>query len=195
MENKYFSHPLSIVDEGAEIGEGTRIWAGAHVMCGAQVGRACNIGEHCFIENDVIVGDHVTVKNNVALYSGVVVEDDVFLGPSCVFTNVINPRAFIKRKAEFKRTLVGKGASIGANATIICGHTIGRYAFIGAGAVVSRDIPDYALAYGCPAEVHGYVCRCGCKLRFAGETAACEECGEHYVLEQGLVRPEDPSAH
>lgn len=149
-EHPYFVHPFGCVDEGCEIGSGTRVWAGAHVMKGAVIGQNCNIGEHCFIEGGVTLGDHVTVKNNVALYDGAVVEDDVFLGPSCVFTNVINPRAFVSRKNEFRRTLVRKGASIGANATLICGHTIGKYAFVGAGAVVSRDVPDYALWYMAP---------------------------------------------
>ena len=192
MEKPYFAHPRAIVDEGAEIGEGTRIWAGAHVMFGARVGRKCNVGENCFIEGGVAVGDGVTVKNNVALYSGAEIGDDVFLGPSCVFTNVTNPRSFVPRKSEFKKTVVKQGASIGANATIICGHTIGRYAFIGAGAVVSKDVPDYALAYGCPAEVRGWVCRCGVKLTFQDGNAACSECGKRYCLEAGAVREMEP---
>ena len=178
---------MSIVDEGCQIGAGTRIWAGAHVMSGARIGQCCNIGEHCFVEGGVTIGSHVTVKNNVALYDGAVVEDDVFLGPSCVFTNVINPRAFVSRKTEFRPTIVRKGASIGANATLICGHTVGKYAFVGAGAVVSRDVPDYAMVYGAPAKVHGYVCRCGCKLAFRDGTAVCQECGSGYRLENGAV--------
>lgn len=188
MEKNYFVHPRAIVDEGAEIGEGTRIWACAHVMSGARVGRKCNVGENCFIEGGVIVGDGVTVKNNVALYSGAEIGDDVFLGPSCVFTNVINPRSFISRKNVFKKTVVSKGSSIGANATVICGHTVGRYAFIGAGAVVSKDVPDYALVYGCPAEIRGWVCRCGVKLLFQGGSSTCLECGKRYCLEAGTVR-------
>lgn len=187
-EQSYQAHPLSIVDEGSEIGVGTRVWAGVHVMRGATIGENCNIGENCFVEGGVTLGDHVTVKNNVALYDGAVVEDEVFLGPSCVFTNVMNPRAFISRKHEFKQTVVRKGASIGANATLICGHTVGRYAFVGAGAVVSRDVPDYALVYGTPAKIHGWVCRCGCKLTFASDgRAVCGECGLPYRKENDLV--------
>lgn len=192
MEGAIFIHPQAIVDEGAEIGAGSRVWAGTHVMSGARVGRKCNIGENCFLEDGVTVGDGVTVKNNVALYSGAEIGDDVFLGPSCVFTNVSNPRSFISRKSEFKRTVVKRGASIGANATIVCGHTVGRYAFIGAGAVVSRDVPDYALAYGCPAEIRGWICRCGVKLAFQGGRAACPECGNRYCLEAGAVRETEP---
>lgn len=187
-EQAFYAHPMSLVDEGCEIGEGTRVWAGAHVMSGAKIGAGCNIGEHCFVEGGVTVGDHVTIKNNVALYAGAVVEDDVFLGPSCVFTNVINPRAFVSRKHEFLPTIVRKGASIGANATLVCGHTVGKYAFVGAGAVVSRDVPDYALVYGTPAKIHGYVCRCGCKLSFQEDGhAVCEQCGENYCLKNGAV--------
>lgn len=179
------------IDPGAEVGTGTRVWAGAHVMNGAKVGQNCNIGENCFIEGGVSVGDRVTVKNNVALYSGAVIEDDVFLGPSCVFTNVINPRAFISRKAEFRKTLVRNGATIGANATLICGHTVGEYAMIGAGAVVSHDIPAYALAYGCPAEVRGWVCRCGEKLAFENGRAVCGACGATYQIKGGVVTSEE----
>lgn len=181
-EQAYRAHPMSIVDPYCEIGSGTRIWAGTHVMCGARIGEGCNIGENCFIEGGVVVGSHVTVKNNVALYDGAVVEDDVFLGPSCVFTNVVNPRAFVSRKHAFRKTIVQKGASIGANATLICGHTVGRYAFVGAGAVVSRDVPDYALVYGTPAKIHGWVCKCGCKLTFRDNMAVCSECGSAYRL-------------
>lgn len=181
------------IDPGAEVGEGTRVWAGAHVMSGAKVGQNCNIGENCFIEGGVRVGDRVTVKNNVALYSGAVIEDDVFLGPSCVFTNVINPRAFISRKAEFRETTVRRGATIGANATVICGHSVGEYAMIGAGAVVSRDIPSYALAYGCPAKIRGWVCRCGRKLAFDGGRAACPDCGAAYRKDGDIVTVEEES--
>lgn len=192
MEGDVFVHPRAIVDEGAEIGAGSRVWAGAHVMSGARVGRKCNIGENCFLEGGVSVGDGVTVKNNVALYSGAEIGDSVFLGPSCVFTNVVNPRSFISRKSEFKKTEVKRGASVGANATVICGHTVGRYAFVGAGSVVTKDVPDYALAYGCPAEVRGWVCRCGVKLAFQDGGAVCPECGERYCLEAGAVRPLEP---
>lgn len=193
MEKAGFIHPLAIVDEGARVGEGTRVWAGAHILSGARVGRGCNIGENCFVEGGVFLGDGVTVKNNVALYDGAEIGDDVFLGPSCVFTNVINPRSFISRKSEFRKTVVEKGATIGANATIICGHTVGRYAMIGAGAVVSKDVPAYALAYGCPTEVRGWVCRCGVKLEFSDGRAVCPECGAGYILEDGSVRWSRPA--
>lgn len=192
MDGKGFVHPLAIVDEGAQIGAGTRVWAGAHIMPGARVGRDCNVGENCFIEGGVTVGDGVTVKNNVALYSGAEIEDGVFLGPSCVFTNVVNPRAFVSRKSEFKKTAVRQGASIGANATLVCGVTVGRFALIGAGAVVSKDVPAYALAYGCPARVRGWVCRCGAKLNFQDGRAVCPKCGETYLLEDRAVRPLEP---
>ncbi len=165
------------------------MWAGAHIMTGAIVGQNCNIGEHCFVEGGVKIGDGVTIKNNVALYNGAEIEDDVFLGPSCVFTNVVNPRAFVSRKSEFKKTLVKRGASIGANATIICGHEIGSYAMIGAGTVVTHNIPDYALTYGCPAEIRGWVCRCGVTLRFQDGQAECSECGRVFFLQNGIVVP------
>lgn len=188
MEKKnYFVHPTSFADEGCHIGEGTHIWHFSHVMQGAVVGDNCNIGEHVFIESGVVLGNGVKVKNNIALYTGVTCEDDVFLGPACVFTNVINPRSFIPRKNEFKQTVVHKGASIGANATIVCGHEIGRYAFIGAGSVVTRDVPDHALVYGDPAKVHGYVCRCGRKLDFSSAAACCPDCGQHYKKEGAKV--------
>ena len=155
MEKAGFIHARATVDEGAQVGAGTRVWAGVHIMAEAQVGQNCNIGENCFIEGGVTVGDHVTMKNNVALYSGAVIEDEVFLGPSCVFTNVINPRAFISRKSEFKKAVVRKGATVGANATVICGHTVGRYAMIGAGAVVSTDIPDGCTVVSQPSRIIG----------------------------------------
>ena len=191
-EQRCFVHAKGLVDAGCEIGSGTRIWANAHVMREAKVGSNCNIGENCFLESGVLVGNNVTIKNNVALYSGAIVEDDVFLGPSCVFTNVINPRAFISRKAEFRPTIVKRGASIGANATIICGTEIGRYAMIGAGSVVTRSIPDYALVYGLPATIHGYVCQCGEKLEFTSKIAKCPVCGKQYEkAETGVFLKED----
>lgn len=190
MEGGGLVHPLAIVDEGADVGEGTRVWAGAHIMPGARIGKDCNIGENCFVEGGVTVGDGVTVKNNVALYSGAEIRDHVFLGPSCVFTNVINPRAFVSRKSAVQKTMVMKGATIGANATIVCGHTVGRYAMIGAGAVVTKDVPDYALAYGCPAKVRGWVCRCGVKLNFRNGRALCPECGRPYRLQDNAAVPE-----
>ena len=185
----YYEHPRSMVDDGCEIGAGTRIWAGAHVMSGAKVGAHCNIGENCFIEAGVVVGDGVTIKNNVALYSGALIEDNVFLGPSCVFTNVINPRAFVSRKSEFRPTAVRKGASVGANATIICGCEIGQFAMVGAGSVVTRNVPDYALVYGTPAKIHGYVCECGEKLDVVSGKACCPICGKQYgkIEETGLL--------
>ena len=188
MEKNYFVHESSYVDEGCQIGEGTKIWHFSHVMKGCTVGKRCNIGQNVVISPGVVLGEGVKIQNNVSVYTGVICEDGVFLGPSCVFTNVINPRAFVSRKTEFRPTIVRKGASIGANATLICGHTVGKYAFVGAGAVVSRDVPDYALVYGAPAKVHGYVCRCGCKLAFREDGAAvCQECGSGYRLENGAV--------
>ena len=158
MEKNYFVHESSYVDEGAEIGEGTKVWHFTHIMSGAQVGKKCSIG------GKAVIGNGVKIQNNVSLYDDVVIEDDVFCGPSCVFTNVINPRAFIERKHEYKQTLIKKGASIGANATIVCGVTVGEYALIGAGSVVTKDVPPYALVYGNPARVHGTVNQAGEKF-------------------------------
>jgi UDP-2-acetamido-3-amino-2,3-dideoxy-glucuronate N-acetyltransferase len=160
----YFVHESSYVDEGAEIGEGTKIWHFCHIMSGAIIGKDCSLGQNVNVGSRAVIGDGVKIQNNVSVYDDVIIEDDVFCGPSCVFTNVVNPRAFVERKHEYKKTLVKKGASIGANATIICGVTIGEYALIGAGSVVTRDVPAYALAYGNPARVRGEVNRDGCKL-------------------------------
>ena len=182
MEKPYFVHESSYVDDTCEIGEGTKIWHFSHVMKGCKIGRNCSIGQNVVVSPDVILGDGCKVQNNVSIYTGVVCEDEVFLGPSCVFTNVINPRAFIERKHEFRKTLVRRGASIGANATIICGHTIGKYAMVGAGAVVTRDVPDYALVYGAPARLQEFVCRCGERLSFKNGTAGCPSCGIRYGL-------------
>jgi len=157
--------PTAIIDEGAQIGVGTKIWHFSHVMSGAQIGKNCVIGQNVFVASSAVLGNNVKVQNNVSVYDGVVCEDDVFLGPSCVFTNVVNPRSFISRKNEFKPTLVKRGASIGANATIICGITIGEYAMIGAGAVVTKDVPDYALVVGNPARTVGTVDKAGTKKR------------------------------
>lgn len=192
-DQAYFVHERGLVDPGCEIGAGTRIWAGAHIMAGAKVGNHCNIGENCFVEGGVIIGNGVTVKNNVALYDGAVVEDRVFLGPSCVFTNVVNPRAFISRKQEFKPTQVCEGASIGANATIVCGCKVGKYALVGAGSVVTRDVPDYALVYGTPAKKHGYVCECGEKLLFASGVYECPRCNKKYRLTENDALTEELS--
>lgn len=153
----YFKHESSYVDEGAEIGEGTKIWHFCHVMSGAKIGKNCSLGQNVNIGGKAIIGDGVKIQNNVSVYDNVVIEDDVFCGPSCVFTNVINPRAFVERKHEYKQTVIKRGASIGANATIVCGVTVGEYALIGAGSVVTKDVPAYALVYGSPARVRGKV--------------------------------------
>lgn len=180
LENNYFVHESSYIDEGVRIGAGSKIWHFCHLMTGCRVGKQCNIGQNVVISPGVILGDRVKVQNNVSIYSGVICEDDVFLGPSMVFTNVINPRAFIERKAEFKTTLIQKGASIGANATVICGNSIGRYALVGAGSLVSRNIPDYALVYGNPARFRGWVCQCGEKLVFDNGKSVCKACHLRY---------------
>lgn len=157
----YHAHETALVDEGAQIGEATRIWHWAHICSGARIGERCSFGQNVFVGNDVLIGNNVKVQNNVSIYDAVTLEDDVFCGPSMVFTNVNNPRSAVSRKHEYRRTLVRRGASIGANATIVCGHEIGEYAFIGAGAVVTRDVPAYALMVGTPARRIGWMCRCG----------------------------------
>jgi len=191
MGEHFFAHETSQIDEGCVIGEGTKIWHFSHVMAGAVVGERCNIGQNVVISPGVALGNGVKVQNNVSVYTGVVCEDDVFLGPSCVFTNVINPRAFISRKDEFRRTLVKRGASIGANATVVCGHTVGKYAMVGAGSVVTKDVPDYALAYGVPAKCIGYVCRCGERISFEGGQAICQACGKKYVQDKETLTVEE----
>jgi UDP-2-acetamido-3-amino-2,3-dideoxy-glucuronate N-acetyltransferase len=192
MEKKYFVHESSYVDEPCEIGEGTKIWHFSHVMSNSKIGRRCNIGQNVVISPDVRIGDNVKIQNNVSVYTGVELEDDVFCGPSMVFTNVTNPRSHVSRKDEYRRTLVKRGASIGANATVVCGHTIGRYAFIGAGSVVTRDIPDYALVVGNPGRVAGWMCQCGVKLSFSrdaqkDEDATCGACKASYEKRDGIV--------
>lgn len=187
MDKPYFVHPSSCVEEGCEIGEGTKIWLFCHIMKGCKIGRNCNIGQNVEVSPGAVLGDGCKVQNNVSIYGGVVCEDGVFLGPSCVFTNVSTPRAFVSRRGEYRRTTVKKGASVGANATIVCGHDIGRYALVGAGSVVTKDVPDYAMVYGCPAEVRGWVCRCGEQIRFDGGRAACPACGKRYQMRGNTV--------
>jgi UDP-2-acetamido-3-amino-2,3-dideoxy-glucuronate N-acetyltransferase len=180
MERGYFVHSTAVVDEGAEIGAGTKIWHFSHVMGGARIGENCIIGQNVFIGSGTLLGNNVKVQNNVSIYDGVILEDDVFCGPSMVFTNVFNPRSFISRKKEFRKTLVKKGGTIGANVTIVCGNTVGQFAFIGAGSVVTKDVPDYALVYGNPGKVKGWVCQCAEEIGFRSGKAACRACGRRY---------------
>lgn len=182
MQRDFFVHESSYIDEGCTIGKGTKIWHFTHIMGKSEIGKNCNIGQNVVISPNVQLGDGVKIQNNVSVYEGVTCEDDVFLGPSCVFTNVINPRAFIERKAEYRKTTIKKGASIGANATIVCGHDIGKYAFVGAGSVVTKNVPDYAMVYGVPAEIKGYVCQCGQQLGFEEKETNCELCGKKYRI-------------
>lgn len=187
--NSFFAHETAVLDEGCQIGENTKIWHFSHVMSGAVIGQNCVVGQNVMIAPRVVLGNHVKVQNNVSVYEGVICEDEVFLGPSMVFTNVINPRAFIERKSEFKTTLVRRGATIGANATVVCGHTIGCYAMIGAGAVVTHDVPDYALVAGNPARQIGWVSEHGCRLVFDEKgLAECPESRQQYQLSDNLVK-------
>lgn len=194
---EYFVHESSYVDEGAKIGRGTRIWHFCHIMARAQVGSGCNIGQNVFISSDVLIGNNVKIQNNVSVYTGVTLEDDVFLGPSMVFTNVLNPRSEIDRSGQYLHTLVRRGATIGANATILCGISLGEYCFIGAGAVVTKDVPAYALVHGNPARQHGWVCRCGSKLAFQDNTAICKACDRRYILngETRFCNPDNSDAN
>ncbi|MCD8193190.1 MAG: N-acetyltransferase [Tannerellaceae bacterium] len=188
--SNYYAHETAVIDPGCTIGEGTAIWHFTHIMPDAVIGQNCTVGQNVMIAPGVVVGNRVKIQNNVSLYAGVVCEDDVFLGPGCVFTNVINPRSFISRKDQFRETIIGKGATIGANATIICGHTIGSYALIGAGAVVTKDIPPYALVMGNPARQDGWVSQYGHRLRFNDKNeATCPESGMNYKLTNGRVTP------
>ena len=185
----FFAHATAIIDEGALIGEGTKIWHFSHVMNGAVIGNNCNLGQNVVVSPKVILGNNVRVQNNVSIYEGVICEDDVFLGPSMVLTNVINPRSAVSRKNEFKTTLIKKGASIGANATIVCGNTIGNFAFIGAGTVVTKDVPDYALVIGNPGRQTGWMSEYGQKLQFnESNIAICEESKQEYILENNVVK-------
>ena len=176
----YYAHETAVVDRNCSIGDGTKIWHYSHVMAHASIGKKCVIGQNVFIANDVTIGNNVKIQNNVSVYEGVILEDDVFCGPSMVFTNISNPRSHISRKHEYKHTVVRKGATLGANSTILCGNVIGNYTLIGAGAVVTKDIPDYALVLGNPAEIAGWVCQCGARLRFNKETARCIDCNRYY---------------
>jgi UDP-2-acetamido-3-amino-2,3-dideoxy-glucuronate N-acetyltransferase len=184
-----FVQVTSYVDDGAVVGAGSKIWFYSHVQKGARLGERCILGQNVNIDRDVVIGNGVKIQNNVSVYNKVTIEDDAFLGPSCVFTNVLNPRSFIERKAEFRPTRVGRGATIGANATVVCGHDLGDYCMIGAGSVVTRDVPAYALMVGVPARRLGWVCRCGVRLRFAAGEATCPECADRYRNEGDVVTP------
>ena len=185
MASDYFAHESSYVDEPCQVGSGTRIWHFCHIMAGCKIGKDCNIGQNVVIAGDVVIGNNVKIQNNVSIYTGVVLEDDVFCGPSMVFTNVINPRSHVIRKDEYQKTLVRRGASIGANSTIVCGVTIGQFAFVGAGAVVTRDVPDFVLVYGSPARRQGWMCQCGIGLEGAASSSgrlSCPACSGEYLL-------------
>jgi UDP-2-acetamido-3-amino-2,3-dideoxy-glucuronate N-acetyltransferase len=189
----YFVHESSYVDDGCSIGDGTKIWHFSHIMSGARIGRNCTIGQNVVISTGVTVGDNVKIQNNVSVYTGVTLEDDVFCGPSVVFTNVVNPRSHISRRHEFRPTLVRRGATLGANSTVVCGHTIGEHAFVGAGAVVTRDIPNYALVVGNPARIASWVCKCGATLGSKSTVATsgsirCAACDLRYrVIDDGIA--------
>lgn len=189
----YFVHDSSYVEPGASLGEGTHVWYFCHIMAGAAIGARCNLGQNVFVAATAVLGNNVKVQNNVSIYDGVILEDDVFLGPSAVLTNVINPRSHIPRKHEYQQTRIGRGATVGANATIVCGVTIGEYAFIGAGAVVTRDVPAYALVFGTPAKLRGWMCQCGVRLDFnnlkAREDCICSTCGMAYSKSNDSVQP------
>jgi len=185
---KYFAHETAVIDDPCDIGEGSKIWHFSHIMQNCKLGKNCNIGQNVVVSPEVILGENVKVQNNVSIYTGVTCDDDVFLGPSMVFTNVINPRSAVNRRGEYSRTHVGKGASIGANATIVCGHNIGKFAFIGAGAVVTKEIPDYALVVGNPAKQMGWMSEYGHRLEFDDKNIAiCTESNEKYKLEDNKV--------
>lgn len=191
-KDSYFAHETAVVDEGAEIGEGTKIWHFTHIMSGSTIGKKCNFGQNIVVSPGCTIGDYCKVQNNVSIYTGVVLEDYVFCGPSMVFTNVINPRSHIERKEEYRETRVGIGASIGANATIVCGHPLGKYCFIGAGAVVTKAVPDYGLVIGNPGRLVGYVCYCGDRLDMPADAAdgtesTCSACHREYRMSGGKV--------
>jgi UDP-2-acetamido-3-amino-2,3-dideoxy-glucuronate N-acetyltransferase len=188
-----FIHESSYVDAGCEIGAGSKIWHFSHVMSGCRIGERCNIGQNVVISPQVVIGNNVKIQNNVSIYTGVILEDDVFCGPSMVFTNVVNPRSHVSRKDEYRQTLVRRGASLGANCTVVCGHSIGRFAFIGAGAVVTKDVPDYALVVGNPGRITGWMCQCGVKLAAGAQppaAARCQACGSQYRGGAGVLTAE-----
>ncbi len=188
MEANFYAHPTAVIDEGCIIGNGVKIWHFSHIMPQCTIGDHCNIGQNVVVSPEVILGKNVKIQNNVSIYTGVTCDDDVFLGPSCVFTNVTNPRSGVNRRGQYDKTHVGKGASVGANATIVCGHDIGKYAFVGAGAVVTKHVPDYALIVGNPARQIGWMSEYGHRLQFdENGLATCEESGQGYKLEQGKV--------
>lgn len=184
----YSAHESAIIDDGATLGEDTKVWHFSHVCSGAKIGAKCSLGQNVFIGNDVIIGNNVKIQNNVSIYDAVYLEDDVFCGPSMVFTNVFNPRSHVIRKHEYRKTLVKRGATIGANATVVCGITIGEYAFIGAGCVVNKDVKPYAMMVGVPARQIGWMCQCGIKLDFSTDLAVCTSCGANYKLVNGACQ-------
>ena len=187
--SSFYVHPTAIIDDNVTIGDGTKIWHFAHICSGARLGNGCIFGQNTMVANDVMIGSNVKVQNNVAIYTGITIEDDVFLGPSCVLTNVTNPRSQVKRHSLYEPTLIRRGTTVGANATIVCGITLGRYSFIAAGAVVARDVPDYGFFMGVPGRLHGWMSRHGHLLKFDTEgRAVCPESGFHYQLENGTVR-------
>jgi UDP-2-acetamido-3-amino-2,3-dideoxy-glucuronate N-acetyltransferase len=190
----WFAHESSYVDDGAEIGAGTKIWHFCHIMPGAVIGRDCSLGQNVVVMPRTRIGDRVKIQNNVSVYEGVTLEDDVFCGPSCVFTNVLNPRSHVSRKHEYRPTLVRRGATIGANATVVCGATLGAYAFIGAGAVVTGNVPDHALMVGVPARRVGWMCQCGVRLAEPAPRARCEACGAEYQVDGAGIRQIEPPA-
>lgn len=187
---KFFFHPTAVIEPGVEIGEGTKIWHFSHLMPGCKIGAGCTIGQGIYVDSGVIIGNGVKIQNHVSIYTGVTIEDDVFLGPSMVFTNVINPRSFIERKSEFRKTTVCKGASIGANATVLCGVKVGGYAMVGAGAVITKDVPSFAVMIGNPAKQNGWISKAGQSLNFGeNNIAICDATGEKYKLHRGIVNP------